>query len=98
MARFNNNQESYKINLEINKEELLKDLKEIKNEVKSVTKEIDTDIKHIRMKRKDILLIKLNGRFKEADKKDIEKQLKKTLHRKVFVVDNLIEDIHVLEK
>lgn len=33
MARFNNNQESYKINLEINKEELFKDLKEIKNEV-----------------------------------------------------------------
>lgn len=98
MARFNNNQDSYKINLEINKEELLKDLKEIKNEVKSVTKEIDTDIKHIRMKRKDILVIKLNGMYKEADRRCMEEELKKRLHRKVFVVDSLIEDIHVLEK
>ena len=97
MAKLNN-QDSYKINLEINKEELLKDLKEIKNEVKSVTKEIDTDIKHIRLKRKDVLLIKLNGRFKEADKTEIEKRLKKSLHRKVIVIDQFVEDVTALER
>lgn len=97
MARFNN-QDSYKINLEINKEELLKDLKEIKNEVKSVTKEIDNDIKLIRLKRKDVLLVKLNGIFKEADKTIIAKQLKKTLHRKVIVIDQFVEDVTALER
>ena len=79
-------EDDYKINLEINKEGLLKDLKEIKEEVKSVTKEINTNIQCLKLNRKDILVVKVDLFLKEADKLKIAKQLGKRLHRKVLVI------------
>lgn len=93
-----NKEHSLKINLELNKEELLKDLKEIRNEIKSITKEIDTDIKHLRLKRKDILVVKMDIFLKDIDKDKIEKRLKKKLHRKVIVLDASIREIETIER
>lgn len=91
-------EETYKLNFELNKDELLKDIKEIRDEVKSVTKEIDTDIKHIRLKRKDILIVKVNMFLKDNDKDRIEKTLKKKLHRKVLVLDNTVTEIETVNR
>ena len=98
MAKLFNKEDTYKVNLEINKEEIMKDLKEIKEEVKTVTKEIDTDIKHFRLKRKDILIVKVDMFLKDSDKDRMEQRLKKKLHRKVLVLDNSVRDIEVAER
>ena len=98
MARLFNKEDTYKINLEINKEGILKDLKEIKEEVKAITKEINFDIKKLKIKRKDILIVKVNVFLKDSDKTKMEQRLKKKLHRKVLVLDNSIRDIEVVER
>ena len=98
MARLFNKDDTYKINLEINKEEIMKDLKEIKEEVKNVTKEVDTDIKHLRLKRKDILIVKVDMFLKDSDKDKMEQRLKKKLHRKVLVLDASIREIEAVER
>lgn len=98
MAKLFNKEDTYKVNLKINKDELLKDLKEIKEEVKATTKEINFDIKKLKLKRKDILIVKVNTLLKDSDKAKMEQRLKKKLHRKVLVLDNSIRDIEVVER
>lgn len=89
--------DKYKVDLEINKDEILKDLREIKNEVKSVTKEIDSDIKHLRLKRKDILIVKIDMYLKEDDIQKIEQRLRKKLHRKVLVFDKTVTEVETIQ-
>lgn len=98
MAKLFNKEDTYKVNLEINKDEVLKDIKEIREEVKSVTKEIDADIKHLRLKRKDILIIKVDMFLKNTDKDKMEQRLKKKLHRKVLVLDASVREIEAVER
>jgi thiamine monophosphate kinase len=93
-----NNRDTYKIDLEINKEEILKDLKEIKKEFKQTTKEISLDTKKLKLKRKDILIIKVDMFLKDCDKDKAEKRLKKKLHRKVLVLDNSVREIEVVNR
>lgn len=98
MAKLFNKEDTYKVNLEINKDEILKDLKEIKEEVKATTKQISFDIKKLKLKRKDILIIKVDMFLKDSDKDKMEQRLKKKLHRKVLVLDNRVRDIEVAER
>lgn len=98
MAELFNKEDTYKVNIEINKDGLLKDLKEIKEEVKATTKEINFDIKKLKLKRKDILIVKVNMFLKDSDKTKMEQRLKKKLHRKILVLDNSIRDIEVVER
>lgn len=98
MARLFNKEDTYKVNLEINKDGILKDLKEIKEEVKATTKQINFDIKKLKLKRKDILIIKVDMFLKDSDKDKMEQRLKKKLHRKVLVLDNRVRDIEVAER
>lgn len=82
--------DKYTLDVELNIEDSLKQLRELKEEVKSTTNEIKFDLKKLRLRRKDILVVRLNGMFKANDKMKIEKQLLKTLHRKVLVIDDSI--------
>ena len=90
------NEEKYKINLEINKEEILKDIRDIKKEVKETTREIEFEISKLQLKRKDILVIKTNAMFRAEDLMKIKKNLEKQLHRRVLVIDNTIDISHVI--
>ncbi len=90
------NEEKYKINLEINKEEILKDIRDIKKEVKETTREIEFEISKLQLKRKDILVIKTNAIFRAEDLIKIKKKLEKQLHRRVLVIDNTIDISHVI--
>ena len=89
--------DTYTVDVELNVEDSLKELKRLRQEVKDTANEIDFSIKKLSIKRKDILVVKLNGMFKQDTKMKIEKQLKKKLHRKVLVIDNLME-LHLIEK
>ena len=82
--------DKYTLDVELNIEDSIKQLRELKEEVKSTTNEIEFDLKKLRLKRKDILVVRLNGMFKANDKMKIEKQLLKKLHRKVLVIDDSI--------
>lgn len=82
--------DKYTLDVELNIEDSLKQLRELKEEVKSTTNEIEFDLKKLRLRRKDILVVRLNGMFKANDKMKIEKQLLKKLHRKVLVIDDSI--------
>lgn len=82
--------DTYTLDVELNIEDSLKQLRELKEEVKSTTKEIKFDLKKLRLRRKDILVVRLNAMFKANDKMKIEKQLSKKLHRKVLVIDNSV--------
>lgn len=83
-------EDTYTLDVELNIEDSLKQLRELKEEVKSTTNEIEFDLKKLRLRRKDILVVRLNGMFKANDKMKIEKQLLKKLHRKVLVIDDSI--------
>lgn len=89
-------EETYKLNFELNKDEIIKDLKEIKKEFKSTAKEIQFDIKKLKLKRKDILVIKLHGFYKAKDIEIMKKQLEKQLHRNVLLIDDKIDISHVI--
>ena len=89
--------DKYTVDVELNVKDSLKELKRLRQEVKDTANEIDFSIKKLSIKRKDILVVKLNGMFKQDTKMKIEKQLKKKLHRKVLVIDNLME-LHLIEK
>ena len=82
--------DTYTLDVELNIEDSLKQLRELKEEVKSTTNEIKFDLKKLRLRRKDILVVRLNGMFKANDKMKIEKQLLKKLHRKVLVIDDSV--------
>lgn len=82
--------DTYTLDVELNIEDSLKQLRELKEEVKSTTNEIEFDLKKLRLRRKDILVVRLNGMFKANDKMKIEKQLLKKLHRKVLVIDDSV--------
>ena len=83
--------DKYTLDVELNIEDLIKQLRELKEEVKSTTNEIEFDLKKLRLKRKDILVVRLSGMFKANDKMKIEKQLLKKLHRKVLVIDDSVK-------
>lgn len=77
------------VNIEI--DNALKQLRTIKKEVKECVKDCHYELNKLELKRKDILVVKLDCILKQPDVKQIEKQLKKTLHRKVLVVNRGIE-------
>ena len=83
--------DTYTLDVELNIEDSLKQLRELKEEVKSTTNEIEFDLKKLRLRRKDILVVRINGMFKANDKMKIEKQLLKKLHRKVLVIDDSVK-------
>ena len=84
--------------LDINKEKAIKDLKEIKAEAESIIKDMDYSIGKLRLKRKDILIVKMDQLISPQYKAMIEKQLKKQLHRKVIVIDKTINSMSVIER
>lgn len=96
MERNKKYNDTYKINLEINKEEILKDIRDIKKEVKETTKEIEFEINKLQLKRRDILVIKTNALFRAEDLMKIKEKLEKQLHRRVLVIDNSIDISHVI--
>ena len=61
--------DTYTLDVELNIEDSLKQLRELKEEVKSTTNEIEFDLKKLRLRRKDILVVRLNGMFKANDKR-----------------------------
>lgn len=88
----------YKLKVDIQIDNALQQLRTIKKEIRKLVKECHYELNKLTLKRKDILVIKLNGFFKETDRKRIKKQIKKAIHRKVFVIDDFIKDMHILEK
>lgn len=98
MARVFNKEDTYKVNLEINKDEILKDIREIKKETETIIKDAEYNINKLRLKRKDILIVKVDMFLKDSAKDRMEQRLRKKLHRKVLVLDNSIRDIEVAER
>lgn len=98
MVKLFDKEQSYKIRLEVNKDEVLKDIKEIKKETESIIKDAEYNINKIRLKRKDILIVKMDMFLKDNDKDKIEKRLKKKLHRKVLVLDNSVKEIEAVNR
>ena len=76
------------LNVDIQIDNALKQLRRIKQEVKKVVKECTYEINKLELKRKDILIIKINMLLKDNEKDRLEKRLEKKLHRKVLVLDN----------
>lgn len=98
MVKLFDKEQSYKIRLEVNKDEVLKDIKEIKKETGSIIKDAEYNINKIRLKRKDILIVKYDMYLKDSDKNKIEKTLKNKLHRKVIVLDKSVRQIEAVER
>lgn len=89
-------EDSYKINLEINKEEVLKDIRCIKKELKEVVKDCKYEINKIKLGRKDVLVVKVHALYSTNDMKTIKKELKKHLHRRVLLINDTIDISHVI--
>ena len=87
---------SYKLKIEIDKDEALKDIREVKKEVKETVKECTFELNKLELKRKDILVIKLHAFYKAKDIEIMKKQLEKQLHRKVLLIDDKIDISHVI--
>ena len=82
---------TYTLKVDIEIDNALKQLRQVKKEVKEVVKECDYELNKLYLKRKDILVVKLNVIFKQTTIKQIEKELRKKLHRKVLVLNKDIE-------
>lgn len=78
--------------------EILQNIVNLKKEIRKEIKGMNFDIKRLRLKRKDILIIKVDMFLKDSDKDKMEQRLKKKLHRKVLVLDNRVRDIEVAER
>nr|DAV12766.1 MAG TPA: hypothetical protein [Caudoviricetes sp.] len=89
---------TYTLNVDIQTDNALKQLRQIKQEVKRVVKECTYEIKKLKLKRKDILIVKMNMFLKDDDKDRLEKRLKKKLHRKVLVLDNSVKEIEAVNR
>lgn len=87
----------YKLKVDIEIDNALKQLRQIKKEVKEVVKECDYELNKLSLKRKDMLVVKLNGIYKQSEIKRIEKEIRKKLNRKVLVINQGIE-LAVIEK
>ena len=98
MAKLFDKEQSYKIRLEVNKDEVLKDIKEIKKETGSIIKDAEYSINRIKLNRKDILIVRYDMYLKDSDKNKIEKTLKNKLHRKVIVLDKSVRQIEAVER
>lgn len=88
---------TYTLNVDIEIDNALQQLRTIKKEVREVVKECDYELNKLSLKRKDILVVKLNGMFKQTTIKQIEKELRKKLHRKVLVLNKGIE-LEIIER
>ncbi len=89
---------TYTLNVDIQTDNALKQLRQIKQEVKRVVKECTYEIKKLKLKRKDILIVKMDSFLKDDDKDRLEKRLKKKLHRKVLVLDNSVKEIEAVNR
>ena len=87
---------SYKLKIEIDKDEALKDIKEVKKEVKELVKECTFELNKLELKRKDILVIKLHAFYKAKDIEWMKKQIEKQLHRKVLLLNDTVDISHVI--
>lgn len=96
MDKLFNKEDAYKIKLKLNKDEILKDIIEVKKKVKDTVKECTFELNKLELKRKDILVIKLHGLYKAKDIEIMKKQLEKQLHRKVLLIDDKIDISHVI--
>jgi len=88
--------QSYKIRIEVNKDELLKDIRNIKKEVKEIVNECEYEINKLKLKRKDILVVKVHALYKANDMKAIKKKLEKQLHRRVLLINDSMDISHVI--
>lgn len=52
----------------------------------------------LKVGRKDIILIRLNGIFKPKHIEEMQKYYKKLLHRKVIVIDEMVKDVKIICK
>jgi predicted nucleotidyltransferase len=98
------NRDSIKVNIETNIEDELnkarqarEEIKQLKNEIKEIAK-IDYNVNILNLKRKDILVVRLNGIMTSDLKDNLEKQLKKLLKRKVLVVDERVGTLEVIHR
>ena len=87
--------EPVKVEVELDTEEAMKQLNNLEDKIKSVIGNIGFKCNTFRLKRKDILIVKLSGCFNYQTRTDLEKQLKKKFHRNVLVIDNIIDNIAV---
>jgi superfamily I DNA and RNA helicase len=81
----------YTLNVDIQIDNALQQLRTIRKKVKEVVKECNYKLNKLSLKRKDILVVRLNCMLKQNDIEQIEKRLKKKLHRKVLVINRDIE-------
>lgn len=88
--------DTYKVNLEINKEEVLKDIRDIREEIKKTTKDMEFEIKKLQLRRRDILVVKTKTMLSPRDIKELKKNLEKQLHRRVLIIDELIDITNVI--
>ena len=77
--------------IEIETDEALNKLKIFKEDLKSIIKDWNYQVSKLTLKRKDILLIKMNCILLEKDIKSIEKRIKKKIHRKIIIIDSRMD-------
>lgn len=87
----------YTLNIDIQIDNALKQLRQIKKEVKEVVKDCTYEINKLQLKRKDILVVKIGTFLTRDEVSRLEKGLKKKLHRKVLVVSDNI-DFYKIER
>jgi len=87
--------EPVKLEIELYTEEAMKQLDDLEKKIKSVINKIEFKCNSFRLKRKDILVVKLSGSFNYKTRMVLEKQLKKKFHRNVWVIDNFIDNVEV---
>lgn len=96
MAKLFDKENIYKIKLELNKDEILKDIREVKKELNIIVKECTFELNKLELKRKDILVIKLHSLYKTKDAEIMKKQLEKQLHRKVLLINDNMDISHII--
>lgn len=89
--------DNYNINLTINKDKFLKELRDIKKEIEEVTEVKGIlEINRFKLKRRDILILHVLGVHKQSDVERMEKELKKKLRRKVLILDERVDKLSAI--
>ena len=91
-----NKRNEYQIELKINKDEVLKDIRQIKKETEKIIKDCEFNVNKLRLKRRDILVIKVKATISPEATDVIAKQLKKKLRRNVLIIDERMDISNII--
>lgn len=89
--------DSIDIEVNIDKYKFLKDLKELKDFLKDTLKILDYEMNRVRLKRKDVLILKTSMILHKEEKEKLEKYISKKLKCKVIAI-NKDTEIEIIER